>query len=458
MNKKLLIILIAILGFSILGIIVWIVIKSKIKQIDSTNNKTIQTSIDKQTTQKTNNPASTITIEYWGLWEPTSVMQPIIDSYEATHPGIKIKYVQKSFYKYEETVLTRIQQSSTSGTPTPDIIRIHSSWVPEFQKYLSPLPENIMNTDEYSKAFYPFVKSAAMGNDGNIYALPIEIDGLALYYNKNLLKQAGYDKPPLYWDEIEEAAKKLTKRDKQGKIIQAGLAMGTAKNIMHSEEILYLLFLQNNAQISNLNGTVKLTDNSRATNALDYYVQYTLEDKVWADYLPSDVEMFASGKLAMMIAPSWRVFDIIAMNPKIEFDLAPVPQLNSQFETQRDYATFWMEAVPANSPHQQEAWEFLKYLTEEKQLKQLYSNISQTIRAFGEPYPRPDMAEDLKDEPYVGTIIKSAPIMEVLKFKTPKAVNTAINQAITDVSSKNANSAEALENAQKYIDKYQQGL
>ena len=451
MNKKLLIILISIVFFSLVAIIAWIFIKSKLNQISNSTGTT---------TNSTNNiPKNTsttsITIEYWGLWEPTSVMQPIIDSYEASHPGIKIKYIQKSFYKYEDTVLTRIQQSAQAGTPTPDIIRIHNTWIPEFQPYLSPLPESIMNTDEYTQNFYSFTKSTAVGSDGEIYAIPIEIDGLALYYNKKLLKEAGYDKPPLYWDEIEIMAKKLTKTDAKGKIIQAGLAMGTSNNVLHSEEILYLLFLQNGAQIANLNGVVQLTANSRATNALDYYVQYTTEYKTWASYLPNDVEMFASGKLAMMIAPSWRVFDIINMNPKIEFDLTPVPQINSDQATQRDLATYWLEAVPSNSPHKEQAWEFIKYLSEEKQLKRLYSTISQSIRTFGEPYPRPSISSSLENEPYVGAIIKSAPIMESFKFKNPKAVNTAINQAITSVSSKKQNSKRALQDAQDYIDKYQ---
>ena len=39
-----------------------------------------------------NNTVKNVELVYWGLWEPSSVMQPLIDEYESTHPGVNILY------------------------------------------------------------------------------------------------------------------------------------------------------------------------------------------------------------------------------------------------------------------------------------------------------------------------------------------------------------------------------
>jgi ABC-type glycerol-3-phosphate transport system substrate-binding protein len=445
MNKKILIILGALVGLSLIGIIAWVLIQQRIKSIDSQPQNT--------TNSGQQEAGESITIEYWGLWEPESVMQPLIDNYEATHPNIKIKYIQKSFYQYERTVFTRIQQSSETGTPTPDIIRIHNTWMPKFAPYLSPLPETVMNTDTFSQRFYSVAKSNAVTSTGEIKAIPIEIDGLAIFYNKQLLQEIGETYPPVDWDEMIAIAKKLTKRDSSGKITQAGLAMG-GSNVLHSAEILQLLFLQNNAQIADLNGQVNLTNSSRVNNAVDFYMSFAQNNsdrQTWDTGMSSDLEMFASGKLAFMIAPSWRVFDVLAMNPQIEFDLAPVPQLSAE-DMNINLATYWMEAVPAKSQHPQEAWEFINWLSEEQQLKSLYSNISGQLRAFGEPFPLRDLSSDIASEPYVGAILQMAPTMNSFQYVKPVVVETALKDLVKFIETKQGDTEEAINNAQSYID------
>jgi len=85
----------------------------------------------------------TVELAYWGLWEPTSVMQPIIDEFENKYPNIKIQYSQSTFTNYESRLYTRLQQASSSNDPAPDIFRIHNSWLPKYYSYLSPLPHQL---------------------------------------------------------------------------------------------------------------------------------------------------------------------------------------------------------------------------------------------------------------------------------------------------------------------------
>src|SRR3989344_8224493 len=73
-----------------------------------------------------------IELTYWGLWEPTSVMQPLIDEYQTTNPNVKITYIFQSPREYRERL-----QNALSQAKGPDIFRIHNSWIPMFKSQLA---------------------------------------------------------------------------------------------------------------------------------------------------------------------------------------------------------------------------------------------------------------------------------------------------------------------------------
>jgi len=60
------------------------------------------------------------------------------------------------------------------------------------------------------------------------------VDDRALFYNKDLLKRAGFvdangeAQPPRSWDELEQMAIKLTEHDARGRITQLGFAPNLA--------------------------------------------------------------------------------------------------------------------------------------------------------------------------------------------------------------------------------------
>jgi ABC-type glycerol-3-phosphate transport system substrate-binding protein len=161
--------------------------------------------------------------------------------------------------------------------------------------------------------------------------------------------------------------------------------------------------------------------------------------------------MFFSGKLAMMIAPSWRVFDIIKAAPSIEFGTAPLPQLEAN-ENEIYYSTYWAEAVNKKSPNPELAWRFVKFLTEKEQQLELYSNAS-TIgaRAFGEPYSLVELNSEMQGKAYVDAIAKMAPNMKSCQLGDEFFVRTAIEEAITQVIESNKSVEVVLREAESKI-------
>jgi multiple sugar transport system substrate-binding protein len=343
-----------------------------------------------QTPGTTGKTGSSVTLTYWGLWETTPVMQEVIDDFEQSHPGIKVNYQQQSYRDYRERL-----QTAVVGGRGPDIFRFHASWVPMLQQELSPMPASVYSPTEFEQTFYP-VATEQLNSGGQLVGVPLMYDGLALYYNEEMLKTANAQ-PPTTWAELKKLASQLTIRT-GSRIQRGGIALGNSTNVEHFSDILGLLMLQNGADPTNPTSTA-------AQDALIFYTNFIKEDGVWDSTLPSSTIAFARGDAAMMIAPSWRVHEIQALNPNLKFSIAPVPQLTS---TKVTWGTYWAEGVNAQSKYKNESWTFLKYLSSAEVLKKFQSSASKT-RAFGEIYSRRDLAGEMGSPQFTSAYLLDAP-------------------------------------------------
>jgi len=260
-------------------------------------------------------PAGPITLTYWGLWEDDNLIKPLLAEYQSKNPNVVINYERKSSLNYR----TRVQTQAREGVG-PDIFRIHNSWLPMFRNDLAPAPAEVFTLSDYKGFFYPVAAdSFTAGNQ--IYGAPMEVDGLALFYNEELLAGIG-GKPPKNWQEFIDLAVKMTVKDESG-VKTAGAAMGTAGNVDHWSDILGLLLLQQpGVDLANVATT-------QVAEVLRFYTGFVTDPKkkTWDVNLPKSTDMFASGRLGFYFAPSWRAHEIKAINPTANFGVVPVPQL-----------------------------------------------------------------------------------------------------------------------------------
>ncbi len=369
-----------------------------------------------------------VELTYWGLWESESIIKPLIDEYQTAHPKIKINYVFQSPREYRERLQTALSMSKG-----PDIFRIHNSWIPMFKNDLSPVPPTVYSASEFESTFYPTAKSD-LRLSGNYMAVPLEIDGLAMFVNDDLLAKSGQS-VPASWEDLRSAAKALSVCDSADgtcstgdRILISGAALGTTDNVDHWQDILAVLMLQNNV---NLN----LPAGSSAEDALSYYTVFTRSDHTWDSTLPPSTISFATGKLAIYFAPSWRAFDLKAINPQLKFSIHPVPQLPldpARGEKPITWASYWVEGVNKKSPTAPAAWEFLKFLSSKDSLAKLYQQAVISGRSFGEPYSRTDLASSLSSDPLAGPFISQAQYARSWylasdTFDGPTGINTRLS-------------------------------
>lgn len=269
-----------------------------------------------------------------------------------------------------------------------------------FQYDLMAAPADVFTLSDFKNTFYPVAADSFVKGDV-IYGAPMGIDGLALFYNEEMLNAIG-GQPPKNWQEFLDSATKMTVKDTDGNLQTAGAALGTAGNVDHWSDILGLLFLQQpGVDFNNLT-------TPQAAEVLKFYTDFVTDPrkKTWDVNLPKSTDMFAQGRLGFYFAPSWRAHELRVFNPNLKFKVAPVPQLSGRTV---GWATFWGQAVSAKSQNPTEAWKFVKFLTSAEAEKLVYQQASQ-VRLFGEPYSLVSLSNELADDPVVGAFVIQGPI------------------------------------------------
>ena len=214
-----------------------------------------------------------------------------------------------------------------------------------------------------------------------VYGLPLSVDTLSLYYNRDLFNNAGITSPPAYWNrEFQQDVKKLTKQDNRGQIVQSGVALGGSGNIERASDILSVLMMQNGTEMMNDNGTVKFhvqPENFKDKNynpgldALRFYTDFSNPAKEvysWNKTMDNSLDLFTQGKLAMMFGYAYMLPQIKADAPKLNFSIAPLPQIEGNPQS-INFANYWVESVSKKSKNMETAWDFVQFAAKADQAK-----------------------------------------------------------------------------------------
>jgi multiple sugar transport system substrate-binding protein len=313
-----------------------------------------------------------VKLEVWGVFDDSDAYGSILSDYRKINPYVtEIKYKKLNVDTYKQDLLDAL--ASGKG---PDIFLIRNSWMPAFQDKVVAAPTTFADERGFREAFADVVASDFLGQDKKIYGVPLSVDSLGLYYNKDIFNAAGILTPPATWEEFASDAAKLTRVDDFGTVMQSGAAIGTAYNINRSTDILLAMMLQAGVpfQDPNANGI----DLKNGEAALDFYTQFSNTQSpsyVWNARQHYSIDAFYEGQTAMMLNYSWQYETIKLKNAKLNIGVAPLPQFAQGIKS--NYANYWGYVVAKNKDlgsevkdkttqdklRVHEAWQFLKYLT-----------------------------------------------------------------------------------------------
>jgi multiple sugar transport system substrate-binding protein len=259
----------------------------------------------------------------------------------------------------------------TSSNPTFDVSDFFGNWTAAWAEMgiLEPLDEYI-ERDNFDMSDFIGPTLEQNQYNGQTWSLPIGSIVLQLYYNKDLLAEAGFDGPPETLEELGVMTQALTKTDAEGNITQLGLYGPWPAAIMNP-----LAYAFGGSFYGLGDGSSGPQPTSEGTAAaLEFFSENVIEP-VGADKLTEFISGFGSaftadfplynGKVAMYIDGAYHNAQIPTFAPDLNYGVAPIPYPADRPElagtTGIDNSTIF---IPANSQKKEAAWEFVKFLYE----------------------------------------------------------------------------------------------
>lgn len=392
-----------------------------------------------------------VAIEFWGVFDDRTDFDKVIRDFQAQNPNITVVYRQFSFEDYEKEVVNAL-----AGGIGPDVWMIHHTWLPKHIDKLLPLPDKISGLDQPLMTFRDFqdqfveVAVEDLTADGQIYSIPLYVDTLALYYNRDLFNDAGITLPPKNWEEFNDAVEQLTKLDASGNIIQSGAAIGTSGNINRSTDMLMALMLQSGVRMTdtdNASATFAKPVNNTAVGevALRYYTDFANPNArtyAWNGSQHYSVDAFTEGKVAMMFNYSHQADILNQKSARLNYSVTSIPQIS---ETDiRNYANYWAVAVSKKSLATDQAWRFVSYLASKEGTS---SYLVQTMR----PSARRDIIDLQKNDLRLGVFASQALTAKSWYQIDNSPIESIFAEMIDDVNFGRLSVREALQNAEAEV-------
>jgi multiple sugar transport system substrate-binding protein len=275
-------------------------------------------------------------------------MKQLIEQFNAEHEGEIV--IDATTLEWGTPFYSKVQTSAAVGE-APDIMTYHASRIPLAveQGVLQPVTSEDWEAMGLSPSDYDPATLDAVTIDGQTYAVPFDTHPIVLYYNRDILAEAGLlteDGLPMGLDSLEGFTATLQALKDHGVTYPLGSVTADGNFMFRT---IYSLMGQQGGELMT-DGEFLAGDNAeKLQNALEVLAGWTEAglQSTYTDY-PSTVALFTSGEAAMMINGVWEVptmTDAHAAGTLFEWGAVELPVLFDQPATYADSHAF---AIPAN--------------------------------------------------------------------------------------------------------------
>jgi multiple sugar transport system substrate-binding protein len=366
-----------------------------------------------------------------------AVHQKYIKQWEEKNPGWKVTPEVVGWAQCQDKATTL----AAAGTPVA-MAYVGSRTLKEFAQndLIVPVPM----TDDEKKTYYPNIVDTVTFDD-NQWGVPIAFSTKALYWNKDLFKQAGLDPetPPKTWAEEIEFAKTI--KEKTG-IAGYGLPAKTFDNTMH--QFMHWVYTNNGKVID---GDKIVIDSPQVLAALQAYKDITPFSVEGATaYEQNEIRaIFLDGKVGMIQAGSGAATRL--KETKVNWGVAPLP-LGPEAKGEGTLLITDSLAIFKGSGVEEKAIEFAKFITSPGPQGEYELQGGAGLTPLR---PSPMVDEFVKKDPYwkpfIDGITYGGP--EPL-FTDYKGFQNVIIEMVQSVVTGKAEPADALKKAASSLEEY----
>ncbi len=296
----------------------------------------------------------------WAVWDyaTTPYYDALINAYEAANPDVNVEVIDLGSADYQ----TALQIQLSGGGSDFDVVAVKD--IPGYNNLvkaglltdLAPLAER----DGIDTSMYGgIVEQVTVGD--SFYELPFRSDFWVIFYNKDLFDAAGVSYPTndMTFEEYDAIARQMTSGSGASKVYGAHY---------HTWRSAIQLF-------GILDGQHQITDGGDYSYLKPYYEMALAQqrDGIVQDYATlktSNIHytgVFYNESVAMMNMGSWFIASLIAANESGQSDatnwgIVKYPHAEG-VEPGTTLGTITALAIPASTPQQEAAWDFVKFVT-----------------------------------------------------------------------------------------------
>jgi ABC-type glycerol-3-phosphate transport system substrate-binding protein len=351
------------------------------------------------------------TLIVWGT-QPQDKMRIYLDTLSQNNGNnIVYQYVEQS----EDSIDTAFVNAIANGLP-PDLIIMPHTFLSKHQNKLTLFPYESFPRrafeDTYVSGAQLFLRQNGM------LGVPLFVDPLVMFYNRDLVNRAGFVRPPNTWQAIAGAVSRLTVRDGDGGILVATLPFGTISNVPFAKDIISLLVMQagDRMVVPNPQGgyqsvfgfTGNTDDGSDSQNlttlAIEFFMSFSNPQKdtySWNRRAGNPYEAFLGGQLVFYPSYASELFKIRDANPNLNFDIMEMPQVGT-IQTRLTFGKIYGVTVPKSGLQQALSLQGLQQITSPEGALLATQTLSLP------PARRDILANPLASDPYIAVLYSSA--------------------------------------------------
>ncbi len=372
---------------------------------------------------KANSDGQATSVSIWGS-APGGAMRSLVEEVFDSKT-LAVNYIEIKEDELDKALI----EALASGTG-PDISLLPAPLLSRFQDKIVPIPYATYTERQFKDSFIQ--EGDLFLSPVGVWALPFFLDPLLMYWNRDLLDEAGVATAPKFWDEFVLLAKRLSQKDANGNLSRSAVGLGEYRNISSAKEIIGTLLFQSTGQGEG-GGTVTLSsllNRSGAPSVLNFYTEFANPQKPvysWNRSLPNSQQAFLSSRIAVYFGLGSEYPALKRGNPNLNFDIAAFPRPRNA-AVGVTYGKLSGLAVLRASRNPSAALQVALTLTGSNQILRL-------SQLTGLPPVRRDLLEEKQTDSYRAVLYDAANRSRGFLESDPVASSAALQEMIESITS-----------------------
>lgn len=234
------------------------------------------------------------TISVWGFKNTTDALKLNDADFKVAYPNITVSYSQGGSGDYYQNV----QLAISAGSGGPDVVWLEDSHIEQYIK-IGAMADMTAWVQPYVNQVIPY-KWEFLTKSGKYYAMPMDAGPVAVFYRRDVFKQAGVDPTTINtWDDFYQAAKTIKQK--------TGSTIWQQSKARNDGRLFETLMWQQGTGYVDSSGNVALDKDPKVQQVLEYM------GKMWTDGLAADNEAWtdpwykamATGGSATVVEAVW---------------------------------------------------------------------------------------------------------------------------------------------------------